>query len=122
MTVVVGAGLAGLATARHLTRNGVDVTVLEGSDGVGGRVRTDVVDGFPPGSRIPALQPGLPRARLAGARIVVSRGGRRRVERVADPGWGAGCAVAPRVAVAATSRPPTGVGPAPTQPRASTQN
>lgn len=44
--VIVGAGLAGLSCARHLQRAGRRVTVLEGSDGVGGRVRTDVVDGF----------------------------------------------------------------------------
>ncbi len=44
--VVVGAGLAGLAAARVLCRAGRTVVVLEASDGVGGRVRTDVVDGF----------------------------------------------------------------------------
>jgi phytoene dehydrogenase-like protein len=44
--VVVGAGLAGLACALHLTARGVDVEVLEASDDVGGRVRTDVVDGL----------------------------------------------------------------------------
>ncbi len=44
--VVVGAGLAGLACARHLSRAGVAVTVLEAEDAVGGRVRTDVVDGM----------------------------------------------------------------------------
>lgn len=45
-TVVVGAGLAGLATARRLHDAGRRVIVVEASDGVGGRVRTDVVDGF----------------------------------------------------------------------------
>lgn len=44
--VVVGAGLAGLACARELVRAQVSVVLVEASDGVGGRVRTDVVDGF----------------------------------------------------------------------------
>ena len=44
--VIVGAGLAGLACAQDLTRAGVGCQVLEASDGVGGRVRTDHVDGF----------------------------------------------------------------------------
>jgi phytoene dehydrogenase-like protein len=44
--VVVGAGLAGLACARRLTEAGLPVAVLEAGDGVGGRVRTDEVDGF----------------------------------------------------------------------------
>ncbi len=43
---VVGAGLAGLAAARVLAAAGREVAVLEASDGVGGRVRTDIVDGF----------------------------------------------------------------------------
>jgi phytoene dehydrogenase-like protein len=44
--VIVGAGLAGLVCAQDLSRAGVDVLILEASDGVGGRVRTDTVDGF----------------------------------------------------------------------------
>jgi phytoene dehydrogenase-like protein len=44
--VVVGAGLAGLAAARTLADHGLEPLVLEASDDVGGRVRTDVVDGF----------------------------------------------------------------------------
>ncbi|QFZ18203.1 NAD(P)/FAD-dependent oxidoreductase [Saccharothrix syringae] len=43
--LVVGAGLAGLSAARVLSGAGVEVAVVEAGDGVGGRVRTDVVDG-----------------------------------------------------------------------------
>ena len=44
--VIVGAGLAGLACAAILHRADVPVVVVESSDGVGGRVRTDHVGGF----------------------------------------------------------------------------
>jgi phytoene dehydrogenase-like protein len=44
--LVVGAGLAGLAAALHLTEAGIPVQVLERSDRAGGRVRTDDVAGF----------------------------------------------------------------------------
>lgn len=43
--VVIGAGMAGLTCARALVAAGRSVVVIEASDGVGGRVRTDVVDG-----------------------------------------------------------------------------
>jgi phytoene dehydrogenase-like protein len=44
--VIVGAGLAGLVAARVLEQNGISPLLLEASDGVGGRVRSDTVDGF----------------------------------------------------------------------------
>ena len=44
--VIVGAGLAGLACARVLAAAGRPFTILEASNAVGGRVRTDVVDDF----------------------------------------------------------------------------
>ncbi|MEE2815806.1 MAG: FAD-dependent oxidoreductase, partial [Actinomycetota bacterium] len=44
--IVIGAGLAGLRAATVLAEAGLDTVVLEASDDVGGRQRTDVVDGF----------------------------------------------------------------------------
>jgi phytoene dehydrogenase-like protein len=44
--VIIGAGLAGLTCARRLHAAGLSCVVLEAGDAVGGRVRTDIVDGF----------------------------------------------------------------------------
>ena len=44
--LVVGAGLAGLSAAIALQSAGVDVSVIESSDRAGGRVASDVIDGF----------------------------------------------------------------------------
>ncbi|MEM8533014.1 MAG: NAD(P)/FAD-dependent oxidoreductase [Chloroflexota bacterium] len=44
--VIIGAGLAGLICARELTRRGFAVLVIEASDNVGGRVRSDHMDGY----------------------------------------------------------------------------
>ncbi|WP_442576615.1 FAD-dependent oxidoreductase [Microbacterium sp. F51-2R] len=44
--VVIGAGLAGLRCAVELAARGREVVVLEAGDRVGGRQRTDRVDGF----------------------------------------------------------------------------
>ena len=46
MYVVIGAGLAGLSAALTLQESGADVTVLESSDRVGGRIASDLIDGF----------------------------------------------------------------------------
>ena len=91
---VVGAGLAGLTAARRLAGSGLDVLVLEASDGVGGRVRTDVVDGWRLDRGFQVLNTGYPalarevdlpaldlRELTRGA--IVHRGGERR--RLADP-------------------------------------
>ncbi|RAJ95628.1 phytoene dehydrogenase-like protein [Larkinella arboricola] len=44
--VIVGAGMAGLTCAVYLRQAGIEALLLEASDRVGGRIRTDVIDGF----------------------------------------------------------------------------
>lgn len=43
---VIGGGLSGLATAWRLSRNGIDVTLLERSERTGGVIRSERIDGF----------------------------------------------------------------------------
>ncbi|MCF6378838.1 FAD-dependent oxidoreductase [Nocardioides KLBMP 9356] len=61
--VVVGAGLAGLRCAQVLADAGRDVVVLEASDDVGGRIRTDRVDGFLADRGFQVLNPAYPAVR-----------------------------------------------------------
>ncbi|PSL47111.1 phytoene dehydrogenase-like protein [Saccharothrix carnea] len=61
--VVVGAGLAGLAAAWRLHRAGLAVTVCEAGTEVGGRVRTDLVDGFRLDRGFQVLLPSYPEVR-----------------------------------------------------------
>jgi phytoene dehydrogenase-like protein len=61
--IVIGAGLAGLVCAGELTRAGLQVDVLEASDGIGGRIRTDVIDGYRCDRGFQLLNPAYPAAR-----------------------------------------------------------
>ena len=92
--VVVGAGLAGLACAQRLVAAGREVIVLEASDAVGGRVRTDEIDGFRCDRGFQLINPAypaLPRVvdvdqldlRAFGAGVVVATEAGRSV--LADP-------------------------------------
>lgn len=46
MIVIIGAGISGLTCAKYLKDSGVNFVVLEVAEQVGGRVRTDLVEGF----------------------------------------------------------------------------
>ena len=92
--IVVGAGLAGLACAQRLSQAGVAVQILEASDAVGGRVRTDLLDGFRCDRGFQLVNPAYPvldhvldpaelDLRAFGAGIVVAHGPQRSV--LADP-------------------------------------
>jgi protoporphyrinogen oxidase len=63
MIVIIGAGIAGLTCAKYLKDKGIDATILEASDAVGGRVRTDVVDGFKLDRGFQVLLTSYPEAR-----------------------------------------------------------
>ena len=43
---IIGAGISGLTAAVYLHRSGFEVQILEASDRAGGRIKTDLVDGF----------------------------------------------------------------------------
>ncbi|WP_139027084.1 NAD(P)-binding protein, partial [Mycobacterium bohemicum] len=58
--LVIGAGLAGLRCAGVLADAGRDVRVWEAGDDVGGRIRTDVIDGFLCDRGFQVLNPAYP--------------------------------------------------------------
>ena len=43
---IIGAGISGLIAALELEKNGCHPTIIEASDSVGGRVKTDVIEGY----------------------------------------------------------------------------
>jgi phytoene dehydrogenase-like protein len=61
--VIIGAGLSGLACARKLARAGKKFTLFEAGNGIGGRVRTDVVDGYRLDRGFQVFLPAYPQAR-----------------------------------------------------------
>lgn len=61
--LVVGAGLAGLQCARELQAAGRDVQVWEAAHDIGGRIRTEQVDGFLVDRGFQVLNPAYPAVR-----------------------------------------------------------
>lgn len=44
--IIIGGGLSGLTAARKLQERNIDFVLLEATDRIGGRVKTDIIDGF----------------------------------------------------------------------------
>jgi len=63
--IIVGAGLAGLACARRLTQDNVPFQILEADHQIGGRLKTENVDGFLLNYGFQVLQTAYPEARQA---------------------------------------------------------
>jgi protoporphyrinogen oxidase len=63
MIVIIGAGIAGLTCAKYLKDKGIEATILEASSEVGGRVRTDIVEGFKLDRGFQVLLTSYPEAR-----------------------------------------------------------
>jgi phytoene dehydrogenase-like protein len=60
--IIVGAGLTGLSCARRFLIKGFDFLILEASDRVGGRIRTDLFAGFILNRGFQVLQTAYPEA------------------------------------------------------------
>lgn len=61
--IVIGAGLAGLQCARRVQRSGLGAVVVESADAVGGRIRTENIDGFLCDRGFQVLNPAYPAVR-----------------------------------------------------------
>ena len=60
--IIVGAGLAGLSCARRLMKAGIPFVILDGAPRIGGRVKTDEVEGFLLDHGFQVLQTAYPEA------------------------------------------------------------
>lgn len=61
---IIGAGISGLSAGLHLHRKGFNVKIIEASDRVGGRIKTDIVDGFRLDQGFQVLLTSYPEAKM----------------------------------------------------------
>jgi len=64
--IVIGAGLSGLTASRNLQRYGKSVLLIESENEVGGRVRSDLVDGYILDRGFQVINPKYPQVKKSG--------------------------------------------------------
>lgn len=64
--IVVGAGLSGITAARQMQRYGISVLLIESSDQVGGRVRSDQIDQYICDRGFQVINPKYPQVAKSG--------------------------------------------------------
>ena len=64
--IVIGAGLSGLTASRQLEKHGKSVLLLEATNQVGGRVKSDVVDGYICDRGFQVINPKYPQVAKSG--------------------------------------------------------
>lgn len=93
--IIIGAGISGLTAAIHLEEQGYSPLIIEGTSRVGGRVKTDVIDGFRMDRGFQVLLPSYPEVKKnldiealdlkyfsPGAKILMPGGS---IETISDP-------------------------------------
>lgn len=95
---IIGSGISGLRCAEILLESGLDVKIYEKSEGIGGRMKTDIVDGFLLDRGFHVMQTGYPyskskidfeslgaKAFNPGARIIRTVSGKPKITTYSDP-------------------------------------
>ena len=95
---IIGSGISGLRCAEILLESGLEVKIYEKSERIGGRMKTDIVDGFLLDRGFHVMQTGYPHSKSEidfksleakafnpGARIISTTSGKPKITTYSDP-------------------------------------